>query len=302
MTLSWEYLRRGSKLDPTHTNAGRAAATDGRAMEAAISATEEVLRDAEAMRFAAVTPDSVTIAVIGDQIEVLPHGRLLYHPVGSPGESSSEQAFTKGEAFEYADNDPRRAATWFQALARDAAAPVKAGAFVRAARNLVKAGDPGAALAAYSEAARLATTAIGEVPTELFARSARCRLLSDLARDGDLKREALELRELLLDGRWRISRQVFETHLESASAWAAAGEPPATHRLALSDAVDALWSSRPDSAPAGEVWTGHRSTLRAGGIEFTVLSQRLGHRTHVLIAGPLYVHEQWKSKAIKKAG
>ena len=267
-------------------------------LDQALVATEEVLRDPEAMRLAAVTPDSVTLAIVGTQLEVLPYGRLLYYPVAAAGESAADEVFAEGEALEHARNDPSQAAVFFQRLARGADAPTKAGALVRAARNLRKSGRPDAALAVYSEAARLKTTAIGDVPTELLARAARCSLLADL-RSPELRREALELRDLLLDGRWRITRPAFEMYLGSASRWAGAGERPANYLLALSAAVDAVWSSRTTasaSTEASDGWVGRRWTISAGDAQFTVLSQRRGSRTHALIAGPVFVQDQWKSR------
>jgi hypothetical protein len=88
-------------------------------------------------------------------------------------------------------------------------------------------------------------------------------------------------------------------YLQSASRWAGAGERPANYLLALSAAVDAVWSSQtaaPASPEASDRWVGRRWTISAGATQFTVLSQRRGPRTHALIAGPLFVQDQWKSR------
>jgi hypothetical protein len=98
----------------------------------------------------------------------------------------------------------------------------------------------------------------------------------------------LELRELLLDGRWRIARPAFQSHLERASRWSRAGEPPAADRLALSEAVEQLYARRADLPK--------RSTLIMGGIQFTVLVQSAGTQTTALIAGPMYAEYVWKSQ------
>jgi tetratricopeptide (TPR) repeat protein len=301
IAFGWRLRQREIKLEQARVEARRNEAADllVTGLEQALSATEDVLRDPEAMRMAAVTPDSVTLVIGETQFEVLPYGRLLFHPVPSAGAAAPDEIFSAGEAIEYQRNDPRLAAAWFQRLAQRAPAAVKAGALVRAARNLRKAGQPEAALALYSEAAQLKTTAIEHVPTELFARSARCSLLADLHRTPALRAEAFELRELLLEGRWRVTRPVYEMHLKSASAWAGAGEPPANYLVALSEAVDAVWSAHAPVLPSGEPadrWVGGRSTISAGGFHFTVLSQRFGSRTYMLIAGPAYVKDQWKSR------
>ena len=300
IALGWALLDQESELDQRQADdrRGGAAHLAAAALEQAIGATEEKLRDPEAMRFLATTPDAISIAFGPGPLEALPHGRLLYYPLALPGESAPDAAFEHGEALEYQREDPAQAAKWFQQLAREAPAPVRAGALIRAARNLRKSGQHEPALAAYSEAARLATTAIGEVPTELFARWARCDLLDHVGRTTELKTEALELRELLLEGRWRITRPVFEVHFQAASRWAGAGEPPANHRLALSEVVDRLWQSTVHAA--GAVETG-RSTVTAGGVQFTVLSQVVGRRTNVFIAGPAFVEHEWKRPVILDA-
>jgi hypothetical protein len=299
--FGWSLWRQEVTLEQVRSAARLSEAADllVTALDHALADTEKSLRDREAMRLAAVTPDSVTLSISESDLEVLPYGRLLYYPVAYPGTSAADAVFADGEVLEFAQNDPSRAAVWFERLARSETASVRAGALVRAARNLHKSGRPDAALAAYSAAARLATTAIGQVPTELFARTARCSLLADLRRTPELRREALELRDLLLGGRWRITRPVFELYLESVSTWAGAGEPPAEYLLALSAVVESVWSSRAALLPATDApdrWTGRRSTISADGVQFVVLSQRIGSRSHVLIAGAAYVHDQWKSK------
>jgi hypothetical protein len=295
LAFGWRRLQQDFELERQQIDVRREEATDVlvAALEQAIAGTEAKLEDQEALRFLATTPDSISVTFEEAQLDAFPHGRLLYYPVASPGTAAPDTVFERGEALEYQHEDPRQAARWFQELARDASVAVRAGALIRAARNLRKSGEHEAALGAYSDAARLATTAIGEVPTELFARWARCDLLDHLARTAQLKSEALELRELLLEGRWRITRSVFEVHLEAASRWARAGEPPAIHRLALSDAVDRLWSEKGRREKQSDKG---RGTVTAGGTQFTVLSRSTGNRTNALIAGSAFVEHEWKAR------
>lgn len=295
LAFGWRLLRQDVELERQQLDARREEAADVvvGALEQAVTATEQKLADPEAFRFLATTPDAISVAFSEGQLEALPHGRLLYYPLASPGSGAPDSAFQRGEALEYHRQDPKAAAVFFQQLARSGFAPVRAGALIRAARNLRKSGDYDAALGVYAEASRLATTAIGEVPTELFARWARCDLLDHLGRRTQLIREALELRELLLEGRWRITRPVFDVHLEAASRWARAGEPPANHRLALSDAVSRLWSKQGHTADADGRG---RATIAINGTQFTVLWWRAGNRTTALIAGPAFVEQEWKGK------
>jgi hypothetical protein len=196
-TLGWQLLRRYD-LDRQRTAARRGEAADliVSALRDVVQTTEEALRDRNAVRAAAATPDSASVILQDGELEVLPYGRLLYHPVASPGFASAD-----------------------------------ADAVIRGAEDLRQRGADAAALASYAKAMRMAWTAIGDVPTELFARAARCEVLAAAGRSRELRVEALDLRELLLDGRWRITRSTFESYLDAATKWSRAGERPAMDRL-----------------------------------------------------------------------
>ena len=114
-----------SKQQQADNRCEEAADLDRRALQQAVAATEEKLRDQEAMRFLATTPDSVSVTFADGQLEALPHGRLLYYPVALPGESAPDAAFEPGEALEHQRQDPAQAAEWFLQLARKAPAPVQ---------------------------------------------------------------------------------------------------------------------------------------------------------------------------------
>ena len=264
--FGWWLVPGDNDQTPTSGEAEREKATDliVDALDKALRATESDLRNPDAVRAAAITPDSITLIREGTTFEALPHGRLLFYPEASPG-------FPSKDAEE----------------------------IIRAAADLQRRGAHDAALAAYAKGMRMAWTATGDVPTELFARAARCELLAATGRTSDLRMEALELRELLLDGRWRITRPAFTSYLQSASRWAFAGERPAIERFALSEVVDRLYgagSFRPVNAGLNTSVTSSRSTMSAGGVQFTVLVQTTGTRTTALIAGPLYVEHVWKAQ------
>ena len=197
-------------------------------VEAAIAATEKVLRDPESMRFAAVTPDSVTVTLEGNALEVLPHGRVLYYPLG----------------------------------------------------------------------ARLGSAIVGGAPPDLVERMETLSQLASAGVTPEVRTQALDTRELLLDGRWRLSRATFEQYLRALSEWAAAGEPPSRQRLALSAAVESLWLSLGETGRAAEEhWWGRRFTATINGVPFTVLTQTRGTRVHALIAGPAFPQQQWKASS-----
>jgi hypothetical protein len=266
VTFGWWLLQKDRALERRKFHREKAADIIAAALERAVQATEAELRNRDAVRAAALTPDSITVILEGTKLEALPYGRLLFHPLASPGVKSGE-----------ADEVIRLAADLRRRRAYDAA------------------------LVAYDRGIRMAWTATGDVPTELFARAGRCELLAALGHTSDLRVEALELRELLLDGRWRITRSSFEAYLKAASNWARAGERPASERLALSDAVQRWYEAQTDTTDESPA-VASRSTMNSGGVHFTVLSQTMGTRTATLIAGPVYLEQVWNAqiKAIEE--
>jgi hypothetical protein len=254
LALGWRFLRKNELGKPGPAEHERTADFIVAALEKSLRATEEDLRNSDTVRAAARTPDSIALIFGASGVEALPHGRLLYHPVATSGLQSSD-----------------------------------ADALMRDAGELGKRGAHEAALERYARAMRMAWTSTGGVPTELAARAGRCELLAALGRTRDVRLEGLELRQLLLDGRWRITRPIFQSQLERATRWSRAGEPPAADRLALSEAVDRLYARRAGLRSS-------RSTLAIGATQFTVLVQSQGTRTTALIAGPMYAEYVWKSQ------
>ena len=260
LVLTWGVLQWNQAHRRGHAALRRDQATHliVAALERALSATEADLRHRDNVRRAALTPDSIAVIFDTADVEALPHGRLLYYPAAAPRFASPD----------------------VDGLMHTADALRRAGAYE-------------AALARYSEAARMAWASVGEIPTELFARSARCELLASMGRTRELRQEALDLRELLLDGRWRVTKPAFMSHLDLATRWSRAGEPPAADRIALSDIVARLYAER-SSWPAAA--TGSRSTMNVSGMQFTILRQSAGTRSTALIAGPMYRELVWKAQ------
>ena len=282
LVCGWRFLQQKHEQERERSEVRREQAADRivSELEKALRTTEEALRDRDAVRAAAATPDSIAVIMDGGTVEALPYGRLLYHPVAAPGFPSSD-----------------------------------ADALIRTADKQRRSGAHESALESYQKAMRMAWTATGDVPTELFARAARCDLLAEMGRIRDLRIEALHLRELLLEGRWRITRPRFEVYLKSATNWARAGEPPAADRLALSQAVERLYVAQPlrvvTSVAPGlkpsptdnsglKPWPtddtgGSRSTMTVGGVQYIVLLQTAGTRRTTLVAGPMFVENVWKA-------
>src|SRR6202042_2176972 len=91
-------------------------------------------------------------------------------------------------------------------------AATRSEALLRIARIQHKAGQPQAALDTYQRLASDAEFNPSGAPYALLAATARCRILTELRRQTEALREAESLRNSLLEGRWRISREIFEYH------------------------------------------------------------------------------------------
>ena len=289
LAFGWRLLQQeealaGRQLELQREEAATLAVS---ALEQATGALEERLRHHAQAEAAAVTPDSVVVFFEEHRVRANPDGRLLYLPVGAPGLAARDSEFEEGEELEHRGQNPAAAAAWFERLARTSGPAIRAGALVRAARNFDKSAAHQRALDAYGDAASIDGAAIGDVPVGLFARWARCRLLEILGRTDQLRSEALELREMLFEPRWTITRPVFQLHFQDVARWTGRAEPAAAERLALSEAVDRLWTERRRGAgiPA-------RTTVAAGGLDFTALVQTGDATTIALLAGPGFLQQQ----------
>src|SRR6187401_1403729 len=83
VAFGWRMRQHNLELDRQQADnrCEEAADLTDAALQQGVAATEEKLRDQEAMRFLATTPDSVSVTFADGQLEALPHGRLLYYPV-----------------------------------------------------------------------------------------------------------------------------------------------------------------------------------------------------------------------------
>ena len=131
-----------------------------------------------------------------------------------PPETPAER-FAAGEALEFKDRDFPGAIAYFQELARDEDAAVRAGALLRLARSQRKAGQSDAALATYTDLAQIRDVFIAGWPADLRARKTRCDVLEQLGRLAELKEESRTLARDLHVGRWPLTRSTFMSLAES---------------------------------------------------------------------------------------
>lgn len=245
--------------------------------------------------------DSLVVVFRQQRVEALPAGRLLFYPfVPSDAQAveSVDSEFLRGEQYEFQHNDYARAIESFRKLAFSRDPAVRAGACLRLARNYRKASDPRLALSAYEDLVHIERVAIAGVPSELVARRARCALLAEMGRSGELHAEAGALYSDLLDGHWRLTRSVYQLHAAQTREWLRQSDEGERGQLALSDAVERLREQWQAARANGRPIAG-TAVLRLHDRCLTILSHQAGESMAAFIAGPQNVEAQWLAAAAR---
>ena len=187
---------------------------------AALSALPVDDRPAAAARAGERLADDALIVLAGPAgLSTYPAGRLVYHPTLSSPTLLPPDTFAEGEVLEFRTRQFDRAIAVFRRQADSADELVRAGALLRLARVYRKGGRSQEALATYDELIVLGDTSVQGLPAELLARHAKCALLAIQSRPVDLDREARQLRDRLLSGRWAIDRGAFLHYTEEAETF-----------------------------------------------------------------------------------
>jgi signal transduction histidine kinase len=239
--------------------------------------------------------DAVTVTIDGALMEARPRDVLLYQPVLQLRPDPTTE-FSTGEALEL-QSGPAAAIREYGLVASEASLPsIRAGALVRLARALKKAGRDAEALQAYTELENVSSTYIAGVPADLSARRARAALLQERGRVQELRQAAGSLRTDLLASRWLVDRGTFESYLQQAEAWLGTPADVANYREALSASVDWLFNQHQgEFLPAA----GRRS-MRFREMDVTILWHSNGKRLHALVAGPRFINREWLEPARAK--
>lgn len=292
IAFGWRLLRQDLELERQQATAVHEQAADVvvAALEQTVSAAEAAMADLAGLEAMATPEGAVAVVFAPDGVRGFPQGRLIFHPVAAPGVEAPATLFSDGELIEFRDRDPVRAAVWFRELAGSPAESVRAGALIRLARNLRKAGDTASALDAYARVSAPAS-AVGGVPADLLARWARCGLLASAGTSRELQEDARRLSADLSSGRWQLDRAQFHSHLADATRWAGSGAgAPAPEGLALAAAVEQLYRrwQRATSGP----FSG-RSAETIDGMLMTLLWRGTREQAVALVAGADYARSQW---------
>jgi len=162
-------------------------------------------------------------------ITVYPPTPLLFVPESPPAPAAASRVFDAIDELELRAQQYDQAIAGLQPLIHNPATRLEA--LLRTARIQHKAGRPDAALETYrrlagESAADMALTSSG-VPYALLAVNARCRILVEVGRRDQAASEGRSLRSALLQGRWPLSREIFEYHWSELDRLGiAAGQPP----------------------------------------------------------------------------
>lgn len=192
----------------------------------------------------ALAPGAVVVVLGDERVEAFPEGRLSFYPRVGRMSQPDPVVFARGEALEFRQRDYPAAIRTYRALAQSADAGARAGALLRLARVLRKAGRYEAALATYAELARMPDQQVAGLPAGLIGSYARLEVLQQLGRDRELAEDAGSFRLALASGTWRLTRAEFEFYHADVGRFLPDSEPPGVPHsasVALAGGVEALW-------------------------------------------------------------
>jgi signal transduction histidine kinase len=164
---------------------------------------------------------------------------------------------------------------------------VRAGAKLRLARNLRKAGRPEAALGVYEDLAGSTDSRvlISGVPIDLLARSARCRILEELGYDEQLKEDAGAFNQGLQTGRWHLDRPAYYYYSGQLERWVKSEPDADPVRQTLAEAVIWVWNDW-SARRSGELESLTRRGREINGKLILFLARSSGEDLTALILGP----------------
>ncbi len=291
--LGWRLLSQDRALEVQRVMELREQAADRivNAFQQSLMDTRNALSD-PSQKFESATGDSAVVILSTTGIEIFPPNGLLFQPVIPADQEPPLKPYLNGERFEFEQKDYARAVEEFNRLTRSSDATISAGAYLRMARNYRKAGDFDSALESYEKLLQFEGVRFGGVPADLLGRRGRCVLFAELGNSEYLGKEAQSLHNDLLNGRWRLTRPVFQLHIDQTREWLGQTEPQGTKRLALSAAVEWLWEQWRDSQYDGvslPVATAHSEDSYL----FTILQHNSGSSHIGLVAGPEFIEKHW---------
>jgi signal transduction histidine kinase len=291
VVLGLRLLEQDRALERQRLTELRESAADRAVMslEQALTATETSLANPKVQD---PGEDALRVVFHSRGIEVAPPGRLLYYPVLPERREAPDRLFRQAEEFEFGTRDYQAAIVRCRELSFSSDPAIRAGALLRLARNLRKAGQRQAALDVCDQLGRMQSGTLGGIPADLVARRARCSLLEELGRSEDLRREAAAFDADLRTGRWQLDRASYLFFSEQANGWLGSPRNPEPVQEALAGAVETLWK-RWKQTPREEFSQTGRQCLALEATTLVALWQSTPERLAALVAGPQYQARTW---------
>lgn len=273
--LGFQLIEQDRQLN-TQRQAERRELAAGRA----VSALEKMLSDLERGLREAVprSPGTALIRMAGGGLEVRPREAVAFYPAAGPLEEAPMEVFQAAEQLEFRQHDLARAIEELRRLAESAREGVRAGALLRLARVLRKAGRTEEALDCYRRLGGLTKAGLEGVPADLIGRRARIATLSGLGRKDEAAQESAALQSDLLRGRWSLDRSAY---LHFADA------PPDEPRATMSEALRWLWERR------GQVPGAGRAVVGSGARSVLIVWRREGTELAALAVPDSVVRREW---------
>ncbi len=297
--LAVAIVRQDRALEIQRIDERRQAAADRLAttLERALSADERLLDNPAAPAEGLARDDALLIVADPSGLKAWPERRLLFYPSVPPLREAPADVFRAAEVLEFADRDPERAIASLRQLSTSRDPAVKAGALLRLARNLRKAGRAEGALEVYADLAKVTDVGLSGVPADLVARRARCALLQELGQKEQLREEARALADDLERGRWQLDRAAWTYYNAQVSMWLETKPGTDGERVALAEAVDWVWQRWRAGQTIEPRSTGRRA-LEIGGAPVTVLWRASSDHVAALVAGAQYQRQRWFDPAL----
>jgi signal transduction histidine kinase len=285
--LGWRLLDQDRALEAQRITERREQAAD-RLITALQRALQASAADLAHLRAPLPGEDALIAEIQPSGIRAYPDGGLLFYPAASAPQEVPPGAYREAEAYEFRGRDYAKAIAALKPLTASPNRSIRAGAWLRIARNQRKAGHLSQALKSYDELASYAETAVAGLPAELVALRSSCSLLAQQNRKGDLVKKATYLYAMLRKGSWQLSRSVYDVSAEEAAAWSGADRSAEAGAVALAEAV--AWIEENEKLTPDD--SGGTCISKQGRL-VTLLRTRQSEGMRILVAGPAYIERKW---------
>jgi signal transduction histidine kinase len=231
-TFGWRLLEQQRMVEAQRSQDRLEHAAD----RIAALVRETLEKSSERLGAGLVSPGDLLLTLSATSLNATPPGRLLYYPVSPPDPEPHSEVFAEPELFEFVESQPTEALRGFERLAHSADASVRAGALLRIARVLRNSGQREHSIAVYRKLAGMNENVAG-VPGSLLAALA----IGALSRSAQA---ALDLRNNLSSGRWRLTRGQFEFYWSEAGRLTGNPTPPPVENRRLTQIAEFVWNDR----------------------------------------------------------